>query len=75
MSATLKLDVDQIKTLVDQLSVEEMADLARYVQRKTTLNHLQQMQDKLKDVSITEEEIEAEVETVRRERYEKRRPK
>ncbi len=73
MSVSINLDFEQLKSLVDQLSSEEAAELAEYLQRKAALDRLERFQEEHKDISLTEEEIAEEVEAVRRERYEGQR--
>jgi hypothetical protein len=72
MSISLNLDFEQVKALVDQLSPAQKEQIEKSLRRELALEHLQKLQQELKDVPITDEEIEAEVETVRQERYQRR---
>ncbi|MFP4484491.1 MAG: hypothetical protein ACLFO1_06515 [Spirochaetaceae bacterium] len=71
MRISLDLDIEQVKAILDQLSPEEQMELGRYLQRKGALDRLGDLHRSGQEAEISEEEIAAEVEAVRRERYER----
>jgi len=73
MSVSLNLDFEQVKALVKQLPPEEKQRIEDELRRELAGERLERLQEELKDVPISEEEIAAEVRAVRRERAEKRR--
>jgi len=72
MSVSLNLDYKQVKALVDQLPLEEKEQIEKALRRELALTRLERLQQELKGVPLTDEEIDAEVEAVRQERYERR---
>ena len=72
MAVSLNLDYEQLKALVDQLSPEEKTRMEKDLRMELALLDFERMQQELKDAPITNEEIDAEVEAVRQERYERR---
>lgn len=72
MAVSLNLDYEQLKALVDQLSPQEKARMEEDLRRELALVDFERMQQELKDAPITNEEIDAEVEAVRQQRYERR---
>jgi catalase len=72
MSVSLNLDFEQVKALVEQLSPEEKQRIEEELRRELAGARLERLQEELKDVPITEEEIAEEVEAARRERAENR---
>ncbi len=71
MRISLDLDIEQVKAILDQLPPEEQIELGRYLQRKGALDRLGDLHRSGREAEISEEEIAAEVEAVRRERYER----
>jgi hypothetical protein len=69
MPATLKVDISQIKELIQQLDIEEKKDLSKYLDKLTLKTRLKDFINSKRDVPLTIEEITAEVEKVREERY------
>ena len=72
MAATLQLNYDQIKSLIDQLDMEEKEKLADYLDDLTLKKRYKEFTDKMKDFPLSLDDIQKEVEEVRKERYEKR---
>ena len=54
---------------MEQLSLEEKEELARYLDDKTLLVEFRRFREEMKDIPLTEEEITQEVEEVREARY------
>ena len=69
MPATLKLDISQIKELIQQLNIEEKKDLSKYLDKLTLKTRLKDFINSKRDIPLTIEEITAEVEKEREERY------
>jgi hypothetical protein len=69
MAANLQLDFTQIKNLVDQLDFEDKERLARYLDDQTLFLKLAEFRKRMRDIPLTLDEITAEVEAVREERY------
>jgi len=69
MPATLKVDISQIKELIQQLDIEEKKDLSKYLDKLTLKTRLKDFINSKRDVPLTIEEITAEVEKEREERY------
>jgi hypothetical protein len=69
MPATLKLDISQIKELIQQLDIEEKKDLSKYLDKLTLKTRLKDFINSKRDIPLTIEEITAEVEKEREERY------
>ena len=69
MPATIKMDVDQVKSLISQFSNKEKEDLARYLDGLTLKKRFKKLLSSKKDISISYEEITKEVEKVRTARY------
>ena len=72
MAATLQLNYDQIKSLIDQLDMEEKEKLANYLDDEILFKQLKNFQREMKDVPLTLDDITKEVEAVRSERYKRR---
>ena len=71
MSVSLMLDVEQLKTLVTQCSFEEKVELARFLEEETFEGRFSQLLKRLRTDELSLEDITQEVETVRRQRYER----
>ena len=69
MPATLKLDISQIKELIQRLNIEEKKDLSKYLDKLTLKTRLKDFINSKRDIPLTIEEITAEVEKEREERY------
>ena len=69
MTATIKMDVNQVKGLISQFSVKEKEDLARYLDSLTLKKRFKRLLSAKKDIPISYEEITKEVEKVRAARY------
>jgi len=69
MTATIKMDVNQVKGLISQFSVKEKEDLARYLDSLTLKKRFKRLLSAKKDIPISYDEITKEVEKVRAARY------
>ena len=69
MPATLKVDISQIKELIQQLDIEEKKDLSKYLDKLTLKTRLKDFINSKRDIPLTIEEITDEVEKEREERY------
>ena len=69
MPATLKLDISQIKELIQQLDIEEKKDLSKYLDKLTLKTRLKDFINSKRDIPLTIEEITDEVEKEREKRY------
>jgi hypothetical protein len=69
MPATIKMDVNQVKSLISQFSNKEQEDLARYLDSLTLKKRFKKLLSSKKDIPISYEEITKEVEKVRTARY------
>jgi len=68
-NATIKMDVDQVKSLISQFSNKEKEDLARYLDGLTLKKRFKKLLSSKKDIPISYEEITKEIEKVRTARY------
>ena len=64
----ISLDFEQVKNIVDQLTAEEQNKLTQYLDKKTLYKHWDKLQEELKEIPLTPEEIQKEVEAVRAKR-------
>jgi len=69
MTATIKMDLEQVKGLISQFSIKEKEDLARYLDSLTLKYRFKKLLLAKKDIPISYEEITKEVEKVRADRY------
>ena len=69
MPATIKIDIDQIKGLISQVSLKEKQELAKYLDSMTLRSRFKKVLAAKKHVSLSFEDITAEVEKVRTKRY------
>jgi len=69
MPATIKLNIDQVKELIDQFDEREREEIAKYLDRITLKDRYEKFLSSKKDVPLTYEEITEEVEKVRSQRY------
>ena len=69
MPAIMKININQIKELIQQLNIEEKKDIAKYLDELTLKARLKDFINKKRDTPLTIEEITAEVEKEREERY------
>jgi len=69
MPATIKLNIDQVKELIDQFDEREREEIAKYLDRITLKDRYEKFLSRKKDVPLTYEEITEEVEKVRSQRY------
>ena len=72
MSVNIKIDLDynQVKNIINQLDENEQNRLAEYLDELTLYRRWDKLQEKLKDIPLSPEEIQEEVEIVRTKRYE-----
>lgn len=66
---TLDLDFEQIQAIVDQMPEDEKSRLAVYLDRKTLVRWMEHFQASAAGFPLSDEEIQVEVEAVRRERH------
>ena len=71
MSATLALDLEQLKMLIGQCPIEEKVELIRYLEKETFELRFKRLLQRLKTADIRLDDITKEVETARQERYAK----
>jgi len=69
MPATIKMDIEQVKSLISQFSIKEKEDLARYLDSLTLKKRFKRLLSAKKDIPISYEDITKEVEKVRAVRY------
>jgi hypothetical protein len=69
MPATIKMDVNQVKSLISQFSNKDKEDLARYLDSLTLKKRFKKLLSSKKDIPISYKEITKEVEKVRAARY------
>jgi len=69
MRNTIKINTNQIKTLINKLSTKEKLDLARYLDNLTLKERWKNFLSSKKDIPVSFEEITKEVEKVRTKRY------
>ncbi len=69
MAVTLKLDYEQLKSLVDQLDINEKEKLNEYLINKTLKKRYDTLGEKMKNFPFTPEDIQEEIKKVRSERY------
>lgn len=69
MSATLALDLEQLKLLIGQRPIEEKVELIRYLEKETFEIRFRRLLQILKTADIKLDEITREVEIVRQKRY------
>jgi len=69
MTATLALNLEQLKALLGQCNTDEKIELIRYLEDDTFLVRFNNLLFQLKTEELTLEEITREVESVRESRY------
>lgn len=69
MSATLALNLDQLKNLIGQCDTEEKIELIRYLEDDTFMVRFNRLLSQLKTNELSFEEITEEVEAARESRY------
>lgn len=75
MSTTQDIDFDQLKSMIDQFDLDKKIELIEILERETFDTRFKKLLAKLKTNEIDLEEITAEVEAVRAERYDARKQK
>lgn len=71
MAVSLTLSVDQLKSLVQQCSLEDKIEMVHFLEDETFEARFQRLLQQLKTNQLSFEEITQEVEIVRQERYER----
>lgn len=71
MGTTLAIDLEQLKKMIDQCPIEEKVEIARFLERETFEIRFRTILDRLKTTGLNLDDITQEVETVRRNRYER----
>ena len=71
MSATLALDLEQLKMLIGQCPIEDKVELIRYLEKETFEVRFRKLLQQLRTTEINLNEITKEVETARQNRYAK----
>jgi hypothetical protein len=69
MAATMKVNIEQIKGLISQVSLREKEILAKYLDDLTLKNRFKRLIARNKNVPLSYEDITSEVEQVRAKRY------
>lgn len=69
MPAMIKLEVQQVKEIIEQFSEEEKLELSLFLNRITIEKFWKQFTESKKNIPITEADILNEVEIVRSKRY------
>ncbi len=69
MPATIKVDLNQIKGLIAQITNEEKEELSRYLDNLILRKRFKKFLSRKKNVPLSIKEITEEVEKVRAERY------
>ena len=66
---TLNLGFAQIQAIVDQMPEDDKVRLATYLDRQTVVKRIERFQASTSGFPLSDEEIQAEVKAVRRERH------
>ena len=66
---TLNLGFEQIQAIVDQMPEDDKGRLAAYLDRQTIVKRIERFQVSASDFPLSDEDIQAEVKAVRRERH------
>jgi hypothetical protein len=66
---TLNLGFAQIQAIVDQMPEDDKVRLASYLDRQTVVKRIERFQASTAGFPLSDEEIQAEVKAVRRERH------
>jgi hypothetical protein len=66
MPAALQIDMKQVKTLIDQLDLEEKNELSQYLNKLTLKTRIGKIRASNKKVKISEDEIMSIVKEVKR---------
>jgi len=65
MSATMNLDLEQIKSLILQFNNDEKIELAKYLDKLTLKNRFEKLFSSLKEIPLSFDDVTREVEAVR----------
>ena len=68
MPAALQIDVKQVKTIIDQLNLDEKNELSKYLNKITLQTRIQKIRNSNKKAKISESEIMSIVKEVKRKR-------
>ena len=68
MPAALQIDVKQVKTIIDQLNLDEKNELSKYLNKITLQTRIQKIRNSNKKVKISDSEIMSIVKEVKRKR-------
>ncbi|MBK8399438.1 MAG: hypothetical protein IPL26_29880 [Leptospiraceae bacterium] len=68
MPATIQIDVRQVKTIIDQLNLDEKNELSKYLNKITLQTRIQKIRNSNKKAKISESEIMSIVKEVKRKR-------
>ncbi len=71
MSIALQLDFTQLKSLVSQCDPQEKLELVRQLENETFATRLSRFREKMSKADLSLDDITAEVEEVRKQRYAK----
>jgi hypothetical protein len=69
MPASIKLNVNEVKNLINQFSLNEKIELAKFIDQMTLKNRLKKFRLTMTKLPISIKEITKEVEKIRVERY------
>ena len=68
MPAALQIDVKQVKTIIDQLNLDEKNELSKYLNKITLRTRIQKIRNSNKKAKISDSEIMSIVKEVKRKR-------
>ena len=74
MNMSISVDFSQIKIAVEQCNVDEKLELLKLLEKETFSTRFKQLLNQIKTDELNLEEITAEVEAVRQERYSAKSP-
>ncbi len=69
MNISLKIDFNQLKSLITQCGIEEKTEIIRMLEKDTFHFRFNQLLSKVRTDALTLEEITGEVKSVRKRRY------
>ncbi|MBF0202324.1 MAG: hypothetical protein HQK66_13645 [Desulfamplus sp.] len=73
MNFSLSIDFNQLKSLITQCGIEEKVEIIRILEKDTFPLRFNHLLNKIRSNELTLEEITAEVEAVRKKRYDAKR--
>jgi len=73
MSLSLSIDFNQLKSLITQCPIEQKVEIIRILEKDTFSFRFKQLLNDVRSDELTLDDITAEVEKVRRKRYENKK--